>query len=193
MIPRIIHRVWVQTSLVPAPYEQWSASFLELHPGWIERRSDGLATNPPASCCHVRQQSNWARLHILWEHGGLYADWDTEFLRDIEPLLSGATAVASPFYARGARLRACNAFLAAAPHHPWIGRCLDLLKEADPATHLSMGSKLISEALDSRDDVRLLGREDVLQRPFWRRLGRKPDPKWYAVHHFANMDSEVLG
>jgi hypothetical protein len=48
-----------------------------------------------------------------------------------------------------------------------------------------MGASLISVALG--DDVHVLDRDVILQRPFWSVLGRKPDPRWYAIHHFDNM------
>jgi mannosyltransferase OCH1-like enzyme len=194
MIPRILHFVWLANPMPPL-FARWRSEWATLHPGWrfVDWSIDNLPGEaPPANCCHVRQQSNWVRLQALWLHGGVYVDHDTQPLRNLEPILSGHTAAASPFFGRALDSpRCCNSFLAATPRHPWLSSCLELLNAADPTVHLSMGSSLISHALSGRSDVHVLDRNAILQRPGWRRLGRQPPGECYAIHHFANMDPQI--
>lgn len=196
MIPRVLHFVW-RRGEPPERLRVWRKAWEELHPSWESRSwssKDVPGEKPPKNCCHDRQWSNWVRLQALWVHGGVYVDYDTQPVRNIEPLLAGHVAVATPFFGRAPTApECCNSFLAAILHHPWIGECLKLLEKADPAVHLSMGSSLISEALAGRTDVHIANRFAVLQRPGWHRLGRNPPPTTFAIHHFANMDPGVCG
>jgi len=191
MIPKILHFVWLGGKL-PKQYEIWRDDWERLHMDWQVMRWDDTnlkSLTPPKTCCHVRQRSNWIRLYLLQEYGGVYTDYDTQPLKNIEPLLRDTSAVASPFFATNLFRPnwCCNSFLAATPNHPWINECVGLLQQADPSVHLSMGSDLISKALDSHPEVLILHRDDILQWPFWYKLGRKPKPRYYAIHHFDNM------
>ena len=188
-IPKVFHFVWKGDAL-PVRYAEWRDAWLAMHPGWacIEW-GVGSAPEAPANVCHVRQWSNWVRLKKLLEFGGVYMDFDTQPLKNIEPLLEGCSAAASPFRFQYANRpnRCCNSFLAAEPSHPWISECCQMLELVDPAEHLSMGSSLITQALQGRDDVKILNVNDIWQMPHWNLLGRKPDSRWYAIHHFDNM------
>jgi mannosyltransferase OCH1-like enzyme len=193
MIPRILHFIWLGHEPIPMRLREFRAGWERLHPGWEIRDWGEDIPWPyapaPERCCHVRQSSNWMRLHALRSEGGVYVDFDTESLKNIEPLLDGRSACATPFHMSGptAEKRVCNSFLAAEPEHPWIVECCERLKDADPAVHLSMGSSMVSAALARHPEVAMLDRDDILQRPFWSELRRAPDPRWYAIHHFDNM------
>lgn len=190
-IPRILHFIWLGGP-IPELYQEFRAEWQRLHPDWQcltwTDESESSLPPPPASCIHARQRSNWMRLQILLAFGGVYVDLDTEPFKNIEPMLGERGAAASPFrFQHAGPVQCCNSFLAAAPQHPWIVECCYLLGKADPAIHLSMGSSLISEALRSHPEVMVLDKNDVLQWPGWHVLGRKPDPRWYAIHRFDNM------
>lgn len=187
-IPKVLHFIWLGGAM-PERYMRFRDRWIALHPTWDIITSDASTPPPPEGCCHTRQQSNWMRLQILRERGGVYVDCDTEPLKNIEPLLAEHEACASPFHfvAKTQTATVCNSFLAATPNHPWIVECCELLAKERPDVHLSMGSKLASVALRNHPEVTVLPRGAILQWPFWEQLHRKPPPGCYAIHHFDNM------
>jgi mannosyltransferase OCH1-like enzyme len=141
-----------------------------------------------AQACHRAQQANIWRLELLNLYGGVYADTDIEPLKNIEPLLDGASAVASPFAAQVAGKTAINnAFLASEPGHPWIVDSLAGIAARDPKVHKSMGSSLVTATLASHPEVKVLDKHDIYQSPSWYKLSRirEPNPKWSAIHWFS--------
>jgi hypothetical protein len=182
VIPSILHLIWL--GHLPRPHADWVERWSELHPGWEIRVWNGQAL---AGCRHsfedMRQASNWLRIQILLKYGGVYVDCDVEPLKNIAPLLTGASAAASPFYPRGA-LNVSNSFMAAEPGHPWIAECARMLESADPSEPFSMGSELVTRALDATGGAKVLDRNDILQHPLWDCRGADIDNRWYAIHHF---------
>jgi mannosyltransferase OCH1-like enzyme len=198
MIPRTFHQAWIGPAERPAWADAWTARWRELHPAWelIEWRFDGTWSGTDrawdrsgllarASACRPQQAANIVRLELLDRFGGVWLDHDMEPLRPIDELLVGAEAAAAPFrFAPGVN----NSFMAASPGHPWIRRCLALMRERDPDRPLSMGSRMVTDALGP--DVVVLPRLAILQDIAWREIGKRfrPPAESRAVHHFASVE-----
>lgn len=96
MIPKVAHFYWTGGPL-PWLREQALQSFVQLHPGWeVQLASPEQRTVPPGvqlvldtitdpRLAPAARSDVW-RYHALAVRGGLYADTDIVFLRNVEPL-----------------------------------------------------------------------------------------------------------
>lgn len=204
MIPRTLHQIVLGPETDPR-FASWRLDWRALHPTWEQRIWVGDATGEILTCqgatwcsprqellrraCHVRQRSNILRLELLNAFGGLYTDNDMEWRQAVDPLLVDAEAVASAVHRDEARRNLCNSFIAAASGHPWIQACLAALPTKDPGVHLSMGSQMITEALEGQD-VRLLRPHQVQQSITWDGVSQihpHVPATVVAIHHFVNI------
>ena len=172
-IPPILHRVVI--GLEPDDARRWWARFGELHPTW-DLRTHALPFDPKAwpltswlfpHTVHPAQLSDFIRLEALWNDGGVYVDWDIEPLRPLDPLLplEGFVGWALPHIAG-------NGVLGFRPHHPAVGRALDLAMAAfvaDRENLISVGPVAMTEATKGRVDVLML-----------------PPQSFYAAGHVAD-------
>lgn len=96
MIPKIIHYCWFGGKPIPAEYEHYIKSWRVFLPDYEIRRWD--ETNFDVECIPFTKEaysvgkyayvSDYARLRILYEHGGVYFDTDVEVIRDMDSILS---------------------------------------------------------------------------------------------------------
>ena len=98
-IPRVFHRTWLEGPM-PDEFVRHGESWLRCNPGWE------MVTWTPSSLPPLQNQaafdaepklagrSDIARYEILLRFGGVYIDCDFECLRNIEPLLDGASLIA---------------------------------------------------------------------------------------------------
>ena len=128
-IPKIIHYVWVgngeKSEIVKKCIASWEAfcpdyTLLE----WTEDNFD-IST----SCRYVVEaysKKKWAfvsdyiRLKVLYDHGGIYLDTDMELLRNIDTFLEFRG-----FFCAESHYSISTAIIAAEPHAPWIKELLD--------------------------------------------------------------------
>jgi mannosyltransferase OCH1-like enzyme len=145
VIPKLFHRVWLDDSL-PETFSGWGERLRGLHPGWEVRewRDSSLV---PWQCFKNRDlikrageicprdakrfAADLIRLELLWIYGGVYVDCDVEPLKAFDPLLDSEAFIAySPNRGpKGERLLT-QAVMAARPHHPFIGACLQAVPES---------------------------------------------------------------
>ena len=128
MIPKIIHYVWLGGKPLSPLGMRCLASWRKHLPGWEIRRWD--ETNSPMDHPFVAKMmtegkfafaSDYIRLHVLLELGGLYLDTDMELLGDVTPLLQRPCVLT--FISRQNRPSKNSAalgFLASVVGHPWI-------------------------------------------------------------------------
>lgn len=205
MIPRILHQLWLGPAERPALADAWTARWIKMNPEWelctwrVDVRQDlqgAMLSNEHfghsiageifellQQCRRPHQIANILRLHLLERLGGIWIDHDVEPLKPLGGLVDSGEAFASPFrWTPGVN----NSFMAAVAGHPWLKRCLDLLRTRDPAVPLSMGSGLVTAALGP--DVKLLHPEDILQDISWDSVRSRcsPRPRTIAIHHFAS-------
>jgi mannosyltransferase OCH1-like enzyme len=94
MIPKIIHYCWFGGAGMPEEFQQYIASWHELHPGWEIRRWD--ENNFPLDNDYVKKAignknwsnvSNYGRLYCLEKEGGIYMDIDFKLVKPLDELL----------------------------------------------------------------------------------------------------------
>ena len=131
-IPRIIHRIWLGDTKMPADFEAMGATFANHHPDWEMRLwSDadlltlGVTDEDRARTRTHSELSNLVRYEILRQEGGLYVDTDVECRRDFSSLLRGVQACA----ALELPGRLGTAVLAAVPGHPVFKRAATEARE----------------------------------------------------------------
>lgn len=204
-IPQIFHRIWIGEKPLHPRMVEYQKALIDLHPRWIFKTWHGDGKSPELICAedgarfcssnvlllqqalHLAQQSNILRLELLFAFGGVYIDMDLEPLKTLDPIIENCDACISPFFMDPARCN--NSFLACTPQHSWIADCLKTLPLRDPKVTLSMGSSHVTAALATHPEVAILDKHIVLQMPVWevlRSIGRKPDPKTRAIHHFSS-------
>lgn len=195
-IPKVLHRIWFGGP-IPGAFEQNWESWRRLHPDW-ELRTWGIddldvLINQAAfdDAPKLSSKANIARYEILLRHGGVYVDCDFEALRNIEPLLDGASFVVGEETPGVVN----NAFIGAVPDHPVLRQVVADL----PTSHFSQpdapspqrsGPYLLNRVLHTLDTdalgVRIVSRE-LLYPYTWDQpdLASASFPEAYAVHHWA--------
>jgi len=128
MIPRILHYIWLGGKPLSPLGERCLISWKKNLPNWHIRRWD--ETNSPMNHPFVAKMMNegkfafasdFIRLHVLLESGGLYLDTDMELVGDVTPLLQKPCVLT--FISRQNRPNKNSAalgFLASVAGHPWI-------------------------------------------------------------------------
>ncbi|MGC2310855.1 MAG: glycosyltransferase [Candidatus Babeliaceae bacterium] len=92
-IPRIIHQIWIQGN-PPAEFTYVSDSWQKYHPSWryvlwTDKEIKKLKYLPHDlydAAVNYGEKSDIARYAILYEYGGLYADFDEECLQACDAL-----------------------------------------------------------------------------------------------------------
>lgn len=118
MIPRFIHRIWLGSDIPPEFDDYWQR-WRELFPDhelrtWLERdlRDLGMPDHTWAGCTYA-EQSDIARLRVVNELGGIYADCDVEPLVRFDALWSGDDQLIA--FQQSLNQRVMNGLFAAAP------------------------------------------------------------------------------
>lgn len=100
MIPRIIHYCWFGNQKLPEIYIKYMDSWKKFCPGfeiieWNERNFD-ISSNSFCYEAYTAKKwafvSDYARLKIIYENGGIYLDTDVELIKPLEPLMRDAKA-----------------------------------------------------------------------------------------------------
>ena len=95
MIPKIIHYCWFGGQKIPKKYQKWMESWEKYCPGykivrWDEANYD---VNKNRYMQEAYQSGNfgfvsdYARLDIVYEHGGIYLDVDVELVKPLDDFL----------------------------------------------------------------------------------------------------------
>ncbi|MCD7992346.1 MAG: glycosyltransferase [Clostridia bacterium] len=128
-IPRIIHSVWMGGSLksdvVKKSMQSWKTHCSNYQ--MIEWSEDNVDLEN--TCEYVKQAyekrkwvfvSDYVRLKVLYEHGGIYMDTDMEVLRNIDDFLTYDGFLCTESYNT-----ICTAIIATKPHAEWVKEFLD--------------------------------------------------------------------
>jgi hypothetical protein len=95
MIPKTIHYCWFGKNPIPKRMKQWMRSWKKYCPDyavieWNEENFD-FASSVYAKQAYEAKKwafvSDYARLYILYHHGGIYMDTDVELLKHIDSFL----------------------------------------------------------------------------------------------------------
>jgi mannosyltransferase OCH1-like enzyme len=135
LIPRYIHQTW-KTTDIPSVYRSaWLNSWIDCHPEWHYRlwtdhdlgelaRQRFPEFYPIfASNTQGVVKSDFGRLLVLYEFGGIYADLDYACLRNFDNLLSRGDLIVSTMDASLKYIH--NALVVSVPRHPLLASVLD--------------------------------------------------------------------
>lgn len=199
---------------MPDEYNRFGQTWRQHQPGWEHRlwaeaelaglamRNRGLydAAETEAPNDAIRWRVDIARLEILHQYGGIYADCDTECLKPLEPLLKHHMFL--PQSPNDTSL-VTNAVMGAAAGHPF----LDALIRDLPANAAAYRGKRLVDTVGGKYFTRRLAvykPTDVTILPWWlfaaqsirdrdRGLPTKPHPDAYANHRYGNTRGRRAG
>ena len=137
MIPRIIHCCWFGGKPKSALIDRCMASWHRFAPNyefeeWNEERFD-VAGSPYVSQAYATRKwafvSDYVRLKVLYERGGIYLDTDVELLASPDRFLQHRAFTG--FENFKGTLSPITAVMGAEPRHPWIARLFADYDSAD--------------------------------------------------------------
>lgn len=195
---------------MPDRYRKFGQSWLDLNPGWtlidhdlsslpemVNRdQFDAVPSRCPdpggakANSVIQVQQADIASYELLWTFGGVYLNCDMQAVRPLGGLIDDVTAAV----AMEDHEYPSNAWMAAAPGHPFFGLVLELLPRrmdshwGQPINEQT-GPHLLKQALRryQGSDVVQFGREMFM--PFDFNHRDHADRRWpdaYALHHWGH-------
>lgn len=96
MIPKVIHYCWFGRNSLPDEYKVYMESWKKFCPDYEikEWNEDNFDVNVNQYCKEAYDAKQWAfvsdyaRLKIIYEQGGIYLDTDVELLKSLSPLVS---------------------------------------------------------------------------------------------------------
>ena len=95
MIPKLIHYCWFGRNPIPKEYRKYMKSWKKHNPGyeiirWDENNYDVTKNAYMHEAYKAKKWafvSDYARLDIVYNHGGIYLDTDVEILKNLDDLL----------------------------------------------------------------------------------------------------------
>jgi len=102
-IPKIIHQCWLSDEPIPEHFQAWADKWRQLHPEWEYHLWTHKAARPLLkNLGHIYDQAplvviqaDLARLELIYQFGGVYADMDIEPIKPIDDLLGDLEAFAT--------------------------------------------------------------------------------------------------
>lgn len=109
MIPKVIHYCWFGGNPIPAEYKKYIESWKRFLPDyevkeWNENNYDIHCIPFSEEAYHARKfayVSDYARLRILYENGGVYFDTDVELIKSIGDILQKGPFLAFEKHTKG--------------------------------------------------------------------------------------------
>lgn len=95
MIPKVIHYCWFGRNPIPDEYRKYMESWRKFCPDYVikEWNEDNFDVYENQYCKEAYEAGKWAfvsdyaRLKIIYENGGIYLDTDVELVKPLEPLI----------------------------------------------------------------------------------------------------------
>lgn len=95
IIPKVIHYCWFGGNPLPDKYKMWMESWRKYCPDYeiIEWNETNYDVTKNTYMCQVYKNKKWgfvpdyARLDIIYNHGGIYLDTDVELIQNIDDML----------------------------------------------------------------------------------------------------------
>lgn len=96
MIPKTIHYCWFGNNPIPDKYKKYMESWSQFMPDYriIEWNENNFDIQQNEYCRQAYENKKWAfvsdfaRLKIIYEYGGIYLDTDVELIQSLSPLVS---------------------------------------------------------------------------------------------------------
>lgn len=131
MIPKKIHYCWFGGKPLPHIYRRCIDTWRSNLPGfeiirWDESNTD---INTPFLQKSLKSKqwafvSDYIRMRVLYEHGGIYLDCDIELIRDISPLLNDEC-----FFGNEAKGRPNSSVIGCTKEHSLPERCMRIIDD----------------------------------------------------------------
>ena len=143
-IPKIIHQIWIGDRDIPKQLKQYQKSWIEKNPDWEYR----LWNNQDLRSYSFRNKNleklfigpltlgervDILRYDILYQYGGIYADFDCICLKPFDVFAHSydfVVGISHPMFARQSpAIVLQNCLIATKPEHPIIAKIAELLTE----------------------------------------------------------------
>jgi mannosyltransferase OCH1-like enzyme len=123
MIPKTLHYCWFGGKPLPLLVERCIESWKETNPDFIIKRWDettfDVQAHPFTKRMYTEKKwafvADYARLMVLYEHGGIYLDTDMELVKSLTPLLDTELLLGK----ESDKYISCG-MIGAVAHHPFI-------------------------------------------------------------------------
>jgi mannosyltransferase OCH1-like enzyme len=188
MIPKILHQVWIGPNPQPEEHIRWREGWRRLHPDWEYKlwNNDNIRELELPTPLHVwdtwASKANMIRIAAVLEFGGVYADTDTEFVRNFDPLLDQRSWVVNQ--QPGV---ICNGIFASLRREPFLLWQWQEAKRQVGAQSL-WGVYMMTDAVAKYQQTITIY-PSALFLPYLYGYGRRPAenfPDAYSVHHWDN-------
>lgn len=208
MIPKTFHRIWLGPDEMPEEFIYYGKTFMEKHPNWIYKlwTDDNLPIDDFINKKFFKEVDGYvlkvdmARFEILNLFGGVYADCDFEFYRNIENLIHGLD-----IFSAGERKGIVgNAILGSIAKHPLLPKILKAMPQSikeneQYGPNIKTGPVFLTKLLKN-DELTVFGPELFFPAPAGVQLPRDLGdmyPEAYAMHHWAaswvKLEEKVSG
>jgi hypothetical protein len=194
MIPKIIHYIWFggkpKPPLVLKTIESWKQVLPEYEVQEWNEENFNVSLHPWMEKMHRDGRfafaSDWARLYVLQQHGGIYLDTDVEMKKSLDPFLNHGM-----FWGFEYDCYLATCIIGSRAGHPLLE---DLLKEYDQTNENLINNSIVTKYFLKRypnfrlnnadqvigDDVHLFGKEYFSVPTFDRSKG-------FSRHHGSNL------
>lgn len=208
MIPKIIHYCWVGGNPKPQSVLYCIESWKRFCPDyeileWNESNYDFKKNKYMKQAYEAKKWGfvpDYARLDIIYEHGGIYLDTDVELIRSFDCLLKNECFFGFEETGDGVHFVNCGHGFGAVPHHEVIKNARDLYEHilfTDesgtmnllPSPHYTTQSLRLIGLKQENCDQRLAGVQiyasDVLCPKNFRTGGLHKTDRTVSIHHFT--------
>lgn len=123
MIPKVLHQVWLGSKPIPEQSIKFLEGFRTLHPDWdYVLWNENNLQNTEAwplieQCNYFSSKSNVARIYAILNYGGVYADMDIEWKKNINAFLNNEAFAATE---KQEWKKFGNAFFGSVKDNPWL-------------------------------------------------------------------------
>jgi mannosyltransferase OCH1-like enzyme len=207
-IPKIFHRIWLGPDEIPLDFKYYGETFKKLHPDWEYRlwTDNNLPIENFINKKLFKEIEGYvlkvdmARFEILRLFGGVYADTDFEFYKNIENLIENLDI----FSAGEKKGIIGNAIFGSMPNHPLLTKILKAMPKSIIANekygpNIKTGPVFLTWLLGN-DNLPVFGPELFFPAPAgYQTPAGKPEmfPDAYANHHWAaswvGLEEKVTG
>lgn len=191
-IPKIIHQCWFGDEPMPATHNLWRETIRYWNPEWtfflhtspiLWASKDKL--NTPALSTPAGL-SNYIRLKVLQDYGGVYLDTDCECIKPLNSLCwyPAFAGKQDEVAGEGYSFRIGTAVLGAEPDHPWINWQLENFdfQNAWPGEPVILASKAV------RYGYNLAVLPETYFYPFrWDEAPAPPSDDTFVIHHWTKL------
>lgn len=201
MIPKILHYCWFGKGEMPGLNKKCLETWGLLE-GYEVMRWDESNSPLDLELLNLLQKKNqWAfmsdyvRLYVLYQYGGIYLDTDIEIVKDFESLLSSRC-----FIGEEAPGKYNNAVMGAEKNHIFVEKCMKYMEDAFLKGHILYSPEVVTTVANAnRNDVEIFPSSFFYPYNPYRKgslsqlMFRDIKSETYAIHHWSNSWKNSMG